>query len=164
VANGGPATPASVLVLISGLGANVTLYNATGKTNGVPYVQSPGPLGVGSNIVFLLEYYVPTRVAPHPTLTVEPGPPVNPPVITGTIMSISRTVDLPDGDILVEFAAIQGRVYAVQYSSNLVTWQTAVPVITASANRVQWIDAGPPQTASSPAQAGARYYRVILLP
>jgi hypothetical protein len=164
VSNGGPATPASVLVLVSGLAANATLYNATGKTNGTPYVQSAGPLGVDSNIVFVLEYYVPTRVTPHPTLTVEAGPPVNPPVITGTVMSISRTVGLPNGNILVEFAAIPGRIYAVQYSSDMATWQTAVPVITAPANRVQWIDEGPPQTASSPSTQAARYYRVILLP
>ena len=79
-------------------------------------------------------------------------------------MSISRTVGLPNGDVLIEFATIPGRIYAVQYSSDLVTWQTAVPVITASANRVLWIDAGPPQTASSPANVPVRYYRVILLP
>ena len=54
VSNGGPATPASVRVLISGLAANATLYNASGTTNGVPYVQSSSPLGVGSNIIFTL--------------------------------------------------------------------------------------------------------------
>lgn len=89
---------------------------------------------------------------------------MNPPVITGTVMSISRTVNLPNGDVLVEFATIPGRIYAVQYSSDMVNWQTALPVITAPANRVQWIDAGPPGTSSSPAQASVRYYRVILLP
>jgi hypothetical protein len=47
------------VVPVSGLAVNATLYNATGKTNGTPYVQSAGPLGVGSNVVFLLEYYVP---------------------------------------------------------------------------------------------------------
>jgi uncharacterized repeat protein (TIGR01451 family) len=164
VSNGGPATPSSVLVLISGLAANVKVYNATGTTNGLPYVQSSSPLGIGSNVVFLLEYYVPTRVAPaNLTLTVEAGPIVIPPVVTGTILNISRMIKLDNGSVLVEFSAVPGQVYAVQYSSDMVTWLTAVPAITAPANQVQWIDSGPPKTVSSPAQQGARYYRVILL-
>jgi uncharacterized repeat protein (TIGR01451 family) len=164
VSNGGPATPSSVLVLVSGLAANATLYNATGKTNGLPYVQSSSPLGIGSNVVFLLEYYVPTRVAPtNLTYTVEAGPIVIPPVVTGTILSISRMIKLDNGSVLVEFSAVPGQVYAVQYSSDMVTWLTAVPAITAPANQVQWIDSGPPKTVSSPAQQGARYYRVVLL-
>jgi uncharacterized delta-60 repeat protein/uncharacterized repeat protein (TIGR01451 family) len=164
VANGGPATPSSVLVLISGLPANAKLYNATGITNGTPFVQSAAPLGVGSNVVFLLEYYVPTRVAPaNLTLTVEAGPVVIPPVASGTILNISRTIVQPDGSVLVEFSAVPGQIYAIQYSSDMQTWQTAVPAITAPANRVQWIDSGPPKTVSSPAQQSARYYRVVLL-
>jgi len=164
VSNGGPATPSSVLVLISGLAANVKVYNATGTTNGLPYVQSSSPLGIGSNVVFLLEYYVPTRIAPtNLTLTVQAGPIVIPPVVTGTILSISRMIALDNGSVLVEFSAVPGQVYAIQYSSDMVTWLTAVPAIAAPANQVQWIDSGPPKTVSSPAQQGARYYRVILL-
>jgi uncharacterized repeat protein (TIGR01451 family) len=164
VSNGGPTTPSSVLVLISGLPANATLYDATGTTNGIPYVQSSSPLGIGSNVVFLLEYYVPTRVAPtNLTLTVQAGPVVIPPVVSGTILSISRMIKLDNGSVLVEFSAVPGQVYAIQYSSDMVMWLTAIPAITAPANRVQWIDSGPPQTVSSPAQQGARYYRVVLL-
>ena len=164
VANGGPATPSSVLVLISGLAVNAQVYNATGTTNGLPYVQSSSPLGVGSNVVFLLEYYVPTRVAPtNLTLTVQAGPVVIPPVVSGTILNVSRMIKLDNGSVLVEFSAVPGQVYAIQYSSDMVTWLTAVPAIAAPANRVQWIDSGPPKTVSSPAQQGARYYRAILL-
>jgi len=164
VANGGPATPSSVLVLVSGLAAPAMLYNATGATNGTPFVQSASPLGVGSNVVFLLEYYVPTRVAPtNLTLTVQAGPVVIPPAASGAILSVSRTLVLANGNVLVEFDAVPGQVYAIQYSSDLVTWLTAVPAITAPANRVQWIDAGPPQTVSNPAQQPARYYRVVRL-
>ena len=165
VSNGGPATPSSVRVLISGLAANARLYNATGTTNGTPFVQSASPLGVGSNVVFLLEYYVPTRVATtNLTLAVEAGPLVIPPVVNGTTLNINRTVVQADGSVLVEFSAVPGQIYAVQYSSDMVTWQTAVPAITAPATRVQWIDSGPPKTDSSPAQQSARYYRVVLLP
>jgi uncharacterized repeat protein (TIGR01451 family) len=165
VANGGPATPSSVMVLVSGLAPNATLYNATGITNGTPFVQSASPLGVGSNVIFLLEFYVPTRVAPASlTFTVQAGPPLIPPVVSGTIMNISRMIVLPAGSVLVEFSAIPGQIYAIQYSSDMVTWRTAVPAITAPATSVQWIDSGPPKTDSSPAQQPARYYRVVLLP
>jgi hypothetical protein len=97
------------------------------------------------------------------TFTVEAGPTVIPPVVSGTILSVSRTLVLTNGNVLVEFSAVPGQIYAIQYSSDMVTWLTAVPVIAAPANRVQWIDAGPPQTVSSPAQTSARYYRVVLL-
>ena len=164
VANGGPSTPSSVRVLISGLAANVQVYNATGTTNGLPYVQSSSPLGIGSNVVFLLEYYVPTRVAPtNLTLTVQAGPMVIPPMVTGSILSVSRMITLGKGSVLVEFSAVPGQIYAIQYSSDMVTWLTAVPAITAPANQVQWIDSGPPKTVSNPAQQSARYYRVVWL-
>ena len=127
-------------------------------------MQSAAPLGIGSNVVFLLEYYVPTRVPPtNLTYTVVAGPVVIPPVVNGTILSISQKIVLSNGSVLVEFSAVPGQVYAIQYSSDMVTWLTAVPAITAPANQVQWIDSGPPKTVSSPAQQGARYYRVILL-
>jgi uncharacterized repeat protein (TIGR01451 family) len=164
VSNGGPATPSSVMVLVSGLAANAKLYNATGITNGTSFVQSASPLGIGSNVTFLLEFYVPTRVTPaNLAFTVQAGPPMIPPVVSGTIMNISRMIVLANGSVLVEFSAIPGQVYAIQYSSDMVTWRTAVPAITAPATRVQWIDAGPPKTDSSPAQQSARYYRVVLL-
>jgi hypothetical protein len=167
VSNGGPATPSSVLVFILGLPTNAKLYNATGTTNGpsgVPYVQSTAPLGVGSNVVFLLEYYVPTRVAPtNLSLLVAAGPAVTPPVVNGTILNISQSIVRGDGSVLVEFNAVAGQMYAVQYSSDMMTWQTAVPAITAPANQVQWIDAGPPKTDSSPASQPQRFYRVVHL-
>ena len=164
VSNGGPATPSSVLVFIHGLAANAKLYNATGTSNGVPYVQSTSPLGVGSNVVFLLEYYVPTRVAPaNLTLTVVAGPAVTPPVVNGTILNISQSIVLGDGSVLVEFSAVAGQLYAVQYSSDMMTWRTAVPALTAPANQVQWIDAGPPKTDSPPASQPQRFYRVVHL-
>jgi len=165
VYNGGPATPSSVLVLVSGLAANAHLYNATGTTNGTPYVQSGSPLGIGSNVVFLLEYYVPTRVTPaNLTFTVQAGPAMIPPVVTGTILNIDRTTVRRDGSVIVEFSTVPGQIYAVQYSSDMATWRTAVPAIIAPTSRVQWIDAGPPKTDSNPADQPARYYRAVLLP
>ena len=164
VYNGGPDTPSSVIVLVHGLAANATLYNASGTTNGVPYVQSALPLPVSSNVVFVLEIYVPTRVKPtNLTYTVMAGPPVILPIPIGTPFSVDSVRALGDGSMLVEFTAVPGHTYAIQYSSDMNTWRTAVPAITAPANRVQWIDAGPPKTDSPPQSQPARYYRVVLI-
>jgi len=154
-----------VRVLVGGLPARTTLYDASGTTNGTPFVQSNLPLWPGSNVVFLLTYYAPNHVQPAtPTFTVQAGPPVTPPAGGGGNCNISGMRVQPDGCAQVNFDAVTGRMYAIQYSSDLVTWRTATPAFTATTNCVQWTDSGPPQTCSSPAQQGARYYRVILLP
>jgi uncharacterized repeat protein (TIGR01451 family) len=164
VVNGGPGTPSWVRVLVSGLASNAHLWNATGKTNGVPYVQSNAPLGVGASVDLVLEYYVPTRVTPkNLTLTVQGGPSVARPAIAAgpggkpmMIQSASRAQ--------FEFTAVPDQIYAVQYSRDLITWRTALPALVAATNRVQWMDAGPPMTDSNPKQQRARYYRIVLLP
>ena len=69
-----------------------------------------------------------------------------------------------DGCVPLQFSATPGRIYAIQYSSDLMTWHTTAPAITATNNCVDWIDAGPPQTPCKPAGDKARYYRVVLLP
>jgi uncharacterized repeat protein (TIGR01451 family) len=164
VSNFGNSVPSSVRVLISGLAANAKVFNASGTTNGTPFVQSNAPLPTGASVDFLLEYYVPTRIAPtNLTFTAEAGLPITPPPTNGTVLSIDRALSLSDGGMLIEFTAIPGRIYAIQYSSDTLTWRTAVPVLTAPANRVQWIDSGPPKTESKPSQLAARFYRVLLL-
>lgn len=165
VSNGGPETPASVILMVSGLATNARLYNAAGTTNGLPFVQSTDPLPVGSNVVFLLEFYVPTRIMPtNLTYTVLAGGYAIPSDVTGVTLAIDRMTVLDNGSVLVEFTAIPGRSYAIQYSSDMIMWKTAVPAFVAPANRVQWIDAGPPKTDSNPAGQPKRFYQVILLP
>jgi hypothetical protein len=89
----------------------------------------------------------------------------NPFEVTITSPTSGQQASNQASEVTVEFTgAIPGRVYAIQYSSDLETWLTASPTISAVTNSVQWIDAGPPQTDSSPAQQSARYYRVALLP
>ena len=165
VSNFGVTVPSAVRVLVSGLKPNAQLINATGITNGIPFVQSGQPLPGGAHVDLTLEYFYPDRL-PQTNLvvTVEAGVPLPPPSINGQTLDIDRPpIALPDGSILVEFTAIPGRIYAVQYGPDMSTWQTAVPVVTATANRVQWIDNGPPKTDSKPSQLGSRYYRVVLL-
>jgi hypothetical protein len=152
-------------VLVSGLASNAQLWNATGTTNGRPYLQSNATLPAGSNLVLVLEYYVPTRVPPaNLTLTVQAGlSPVLSDAQAGRA-SLSHATVLPEGHAFIEFSAVPGRIYAIQYSRDLVVWRTASPALAAATNLVQWIDAGPPMTDASPALQKSRYYRVVLLP
>jgi len=83
---------------------------------------------------------------------------------TGPIILIDRSVQLVSGRFLIEFSSTPGTRYAIQYSSDIVTWKTANPIITAPANKVQWYDDGPPKTESLPSSVGSRFYRVMVLP
>jgi uncharacterized repeat protein (TIGR01451 family) len=164
--NLGASLASAVRVLVFGLTAPPQiLYNASGVTNGTPYVQSNLPLPVGSNVVFHLEYYSSTRRAPtNLTFQVQLALPATPPSTNGTVLNIDRMVSLPSGAVLIEFTATPGLTYAIQYSADMQTWHTAVPVIVAPANRVQWLDEGPPKTESAPSTTSQRFYRVLQIP
>jgi uncharacterized repeat protein (TIGR01451 family) len=71
---------------------------------------------------------------------------------------------LPDKNFALEIASLPNRMYAVQYSSDLVSWRTAQTGIAGDGTVVQWIDDGAPKTECAPAATNARYYKVVLLP
>ena len=71
---------------------------------------------------------------------------------------------LADGTFLIEFPSTNGAIYYVQYSSDMLNWNTAFPAITGTGQHLQWIDSGPPATASLPAANVTRFYRVIQAP
>jgi hypothetical protein len=156
----------AVRISVFGLTGAQQLHNASGTTNGVPYVQSPGGVPPGGYVDFVLEYYVTDSSIPAPTLitklvTPDSGGNVS---YSGTTVPIHRTQVLANGYIMIEFSSLNGRVYYVQYSSDIRTWKTAQPAIAGNGGWIQWVDSGPPKTESTPASVPARYYRVILLP
>ncbi|MDR3457692.1 MAG: ice-binding family protein [Verrucomicrobiae bacterium] len=164
VTNNGSSTATAIRLFILNLPADVQVYNAGGSSsNGTPYVQYALPLAPATAVTFLIEYYRANRqTIPQPAFLVQETTPVTV-TNTGPVMAVDRSVQLA-GRFLIEFSAIPGNRYAVQYSSDLQTWQTAAPVITAPSNRVQWYDDGPPKTESKPATIGSRFYRVLALP
>ncbi|MGA3285173.1 MAG: ice-binding family protein [Verrucomicrobiota bacterium] len=157
-------TNTAVRLLILSLPDDVQVYNASGFTNGIPYVQYNLPLAPAATVSFLIEYYRANRDTNfQPTFFVQETTPLSL-TPTGTVLTINRDVQLASGRFLIEFSAIPGGRYAVQYSSDLTSWKTAIPIITAPANRVQWYDDGPPKTESNPTNVGSRFYRVMVLP
>jgi copper(I)-binding protein len=163
--NSSTNTFVAVRLLIRGLPNDVQVYNASGSTNGTPFVQYNLPLAPAASVDLLIEYYRANRnpnfqpifeVQATTALSVTP---------TGTVIKINpQRPPMQEGRFFIEFSAIPGRRYAVQYSSDMTSWKTADPIITAPANRVQWYDDGPPKTESKPTTIGSRFYRVMVLP
>jgi hypothetical protein len=170
VSNPTPFTYNAVRVYVYGLTNNTTVYNASGSTNGIQYVESHAAIAPGGYVDFMIEYWTPLRIMPNPTLRAEliGGNSGNigggDGTITGTGQHIDRAVRLPDNTFLVEFASAANRVYYVQYSSDLKTWKTSQPGIAGDGTWIQWIDNGQPKTESAPATTSMRFYRLISVP
>ncbi|HEY3760509.1 MAG TPA: tandem-95 repeat protein [Verrucomicrobiae bacterium] len=178
ITNIGTIAVHSLRLYVAGLRSGVSIYNATGTNNGVPYVEydpqystpllpAPSP---DDTVTFVLEFRVLNRQPFTDTLTVvaTPAPTVTPP--PGTPIN-STITEVPDnrvpGDVrfLVQFNSIPGRTYTVEYGPdvNSIT-NVAVPSIVAAANVTQWYDDGPPETVSKPSTVLSRFYLVILNP
>jgi uncharacterized repeat protein (TIGR01451 family) len=169
VTNAGQTTVAGVRLLVGGLRSGVTLYNATGTTNGTPYVQYNSPLDPGNTVTFTLEFYDQNRLPFTNILTAIAILPGNAGSIGTNGVYISRIfLDsriASDPRIVIEFPTTLGKTYTIIYSdNNLFSWQVATPSVTASAVSTQWYDDGPPKTDSKPFSLTARFYRVIAAP
>jgi uncharacterized repeat protein (TIGR01451 family) len=160
------ATPvAGVRLYVGGLRSGVTLYNAAGTTNGLPYVEYDATVNSSNTVTFALEFYDPSRLSFTNTLTaVAILPPDSGSTGTNGVAISSEFMDTRiagDTRFVIEFITIPGKTYTIIYSDDLMTWLTAVPSITANANVTQWYDDGPPKTVSKPESVGSRFYRII---
>jgi hypothetical protein len=163
VTNPNPTPMEAVRVLIQDLPPDVQVFNASGQSDGVPFVQVNRALASCDHADLTIEYYARNAQIPARTLTAEPAtllPPLNP---VGALQFISRGRMLPNRTFLLEFDSLSNRTYYVQYGDDLMTWKTAAPSIRARGGRVQWIDNGPPRTDSSPATQPKRFYRLLLV-
>ncbi len=164
ITNPTPDTLRGIRLLIADLPVGASVHNATGKTNGVDYIQYDLPLLSGASVVFQIEYYVPTRAVPSPTISTQLilGEPL--PDLEGTPVTILRFLPLQTASYLVEFDTELGRDYYVQYSPDLTHWKTGRPALRGNGSSIQWIDNGPPKTDSPPNFQTSRYYRIISVP
>ena len=165
VSNPGANPVPAIQLAVQGLTSGVILYNASGVSNGVPFVEYDQELDPGASASFILEYYVSNRadfVSTNFAATVISAS--SPTAPAGTIVQLDREPFLYDGKLVIEFIAIPGATYSVQYTADMQTWNTALPPIIATSTRVQWVDSGPPKTPSVPGGLGQRFYRVIQSP
>jgi len=164
ITNPTPDTLRGIRLLIADLPVGASVHNATGKTNGVDYIQYDLPLLSGASVAFQIEYYVPTRAVPSPTISIQLilGEPL--PDLEGTPVTILRFLPFQTASYLVEFASELGRDYFVQYSTDLTHWKTARLALRGNGSSIQWIDNGPPKTDSPPNFQTSRFYRIISVP
>jgi len=182
VTNIGTTVVHALRLYVGGLRSGITLYNATGTNNGVPYVEYDPPYNSpllpfpaytnGCSVTFVLEFFVADRRPFTNSLTAVAitAPTVAPPI--GASVNITQYGfynDLRNPNnrrYLLQFTSLPGRTYTIEYGPDLLSiTNVAVPSIVASATTTFWYDDGPPVTISKPVQGvTTRFYRVILNP
>ena len=167
VTNNSPTLAARAVTLtMTALSAGVTVYNATGQDEaGHSTLQWRGTLDPSAARDFVVQYYTAQRgVMPAATIQASLSLEDRPLTIHGVALAINGSPKLIGGtaSFLIEFTAVPGRTYYIQYTDSLAgEWKTVQPPIVAPVNKVQWVDSGPPATESAPGSVPARYYRVI---
>jgi hypothetical protein len=165
VSNPTYSTYQAVRVYITNLQNGTVVWNPSGNTNGIPYIQSQSAVMPGSYVDLVIEYYSPLRVAPNPVLSAElvqtnSGGSA---ALFGVQQHVTRLAMLSNQTVMVEFLSASNHLYSIEYSSDLKNWQSAVPSIAGDGTWIQWIDNGQPKTESSPATTSMRFYKVIRL-
>jgi hypothetical protein len=166
ISNNNGSSIDAVRIYIRNLPSGVTVVDAAGYENGVPYVQVNQALAAGQSVNVTIEYALTSRsLLPFtPDFLVEA---VNPLVITnpvGTQLATLSVTREPNLQYLLQFRSNIGLSYWVQYSDNNgTTWNTAIPVIAGTDGLINWLDSGAPKTASDSSSVATRIYRVIVV-
>jgi uncharacterized repeat protein (TIGR01451 family) len=157
----------AVRVRVEGITNPIIVMNASGYTNGIPYVQSSTPILPGTSWTNVIKFYVPIgALIPNPKLVPElitPAPNIVA-LTNGTAQKITRGLFLRDRTFMLEFVTTANRTYYIQYSSDMQRWTTVQPPITGNGTSIQWIDAGPPETETLPQLSNKRFYKIISIP
>lgn len=160
VTNTNPVAIPAFRLLVSGLGEGVTLYNAHGTFEGVPYIIVNRPLRAGESLDLTLEYLqldASGGLEPEWKMALLDAIAESP---AREGVTVDHPVVLPTGDVLIEFPSVIGEAYVIQYSDDGLLWREVLPRVVAGGTRQQWIDNGPPKTASPPGMTKTRFYRV----
>ena len=164
ISNPTASTFDAVAALVSVMPTGWRLQNATFVTNGMPGILRNQPLPPGTNTDLTLKFYLgPTaHTNDVPTLVAVGMSPQASITQAGTPLAISRCLPLQDGSVLISFNTVSNATYYVQYSPDMMSWQTSPMAVQGNGNSMQWIDYGPPATESFPIRTSAkRYYRVV---
>lgn len=165
---GGLPADRALRILISNLGVDsrgrpIQVYNANGSQNGIPYLQVSGPLAAGTIPVTIQFIVLDRTTIPSPTYQVEEVAVAQPPTLAGTPISIPmEDMTFANGAVYLKFPSLPGRTYYVQYSDDMVNWNTTLPAVTGNGGSIIWVDNGPPKTPSRPEDETQRFYRAFL--
>ena len=99
VLNPTPFTVSGIRLFIRNLQAGMQVFNATGSSNGIAYVQTKLPILAGESADLTIEYYVTNFQTPNPTLSAEvAGPNLQAASLDVTTVPMTRQLRLPSGD------------------------------------------------------------------
>jgi hypothetical protein len=168
ISNPTPYAFTGIRLWIYGLTAETTVVNASGTSNGVPYILYSSAISAGGSGTLMIKYYIPSRIPPSPTLVPEVLGTDYGAAKLGKVRPAAPLIEyctrLSNGAFLVQFNSSEGYSYYIQYCGSLNgTWKTAAPVITGTGGSMQWIDDGQPKTESNPAAGPARFYRIVVI-
>lgn len=152
-------------LFISGLRTGVSLYNGTTAGDGGGLISYHQRMEAGKSVTMVLEYFAsPRGTVPTPVITAKVDLPDTRALSALSevipVFAVNRLLRQADGSVVVEFNAVPGKQYRIQYSADTANWKTCPVAIRAGGTKVQWIDRGPPWTESSPSSAPQRFYRV----
>ena len=179
VTNNTGSEVAGFRLFVFGLPGDVVVANATGNDGfqtlpaGTPYLLSNGQLNDGESRTLTVEFLRPSldrNFAAQYAVELLPVAETTAPGAGATdTLSIGRVIFREDregrGEVLLEFATVPGRRYAVEYSDdNMRTFQRIAPSFEARANRTQYLDNGLPKTPTRPRAENPRFYRYLELP
>jgi hypothetical protein len=156
--NGGAIT--GLQLLVGNLPSRVSLYNATGTNNGLPYAQFNVTMTNGSVGTFLLQFFNPYRL--NFTNTVQAVAVAAVPPATNNTQGITITKVLMDTSIpgsprfTFGFNTVAGKQYEVLYSDDSMQTWTVAATLTASANYTLWTEVSP--------TTGSRFFKAIAVP
>jgi hypothetical protein len=118
ITNNNPGALPAFRILVSGMPEGVTIHNAQGEFGGNSYLLYNQVLESGESIDLVVEYYqLDASGGFEPVFKIELLDPVEN-QNTGEGVDTGPPKFLPNGDLLIEFAAQIGGVYTVQYSKN----------------------------------------------
>ena len=158
-------------VIVRGLPEGVVVRNASEVLpDGSVVIEVHQTLAPGGKFVLVLEYEVPkgSPVVIYPQLTTEVI--VNAPKAAAVAalavaaeadpaLAVEKCERTPEGDFVLTFSAVPGRLYQVEYSADGKDWKASAPT-RAAGSVVRWVDSGLPHTECSPKDAPMRLYRV----
>ncbi len=148
-------------VFIDNMPAQSVVWNRSGMIDGRAYIDLPASLAPGNTYKITIQYFSQDRTTiPKPNFVVTSAVPV---VVKGVVpaSALQPRATFTGGQVLLEFGSEKGKLYYIQYSSDMGIWKTALPKVTGTGSRIQWTDNGAPKTDSLPLESGCRFYRIV---